>query len=239
MPRFASFDQRNYVTVSAREGYAGWAATYEDTIKQEMDFWLLEKLRTINWNAVRRCADLGCGTGRTAKWLTSKGVSVIDGVDVSPEMLEQARSRNVFASLHLADVCATGLPADMYDLITTCLVDEHLADLGPLYTESARLAQADAAFALVGFHPFFIMATGMPTHFRAADGQPIAIETHLHLLSDHVAAAAASGWCLAELHEQVIDDRWVKTKPSWEEYRDVPISFACLWRHFSNRDQAG
>ena len=28
---------------------------------------------------------------------------------------------------------------------------------------------------------------------------------------------------LAELREQVIDDRWVKTKPSWAAYRDVPI----------------
>ena len=34
----------------------------------------------------------------------------------------------------------------------------------------------------------------------------------------------------AELREQVIDDRWVKTKPSWAAYRDVPISFACVWR---------
>src|SRR5260370_15243273 len=39
-----------------------------------------------------------------------------------------------------------------------------------------------------------------------------------------------AGWQLAELREQVIDDRWVKTKPSWAAYRDVPISFACVWR---------
>jgi hypothetical protein len=31
MPRFASFDQRNYHTLTAREGYARWAETYEDT----------------------------------------------------------------------------------------------------------------------------------------------------------------------------------------------------------------
>lgn len=59
------------------------------------------------------------------------------------------------------------------------------------------------------------MATGMPTHFQAADGDPVAIETHVHLFSDLAKAALAAGWQLAELREQVIDDRWVKSKPSW------------------------
>jgi SAM-dependent methyltransferase len=229
MPHFASFDQRNYETVAAREGYAQWAETYEDTLKHDMDVWLLEQLQSVDWNAVQRCADLGCGTGRSAAWLASRGVAMIDGVDTTVEMLYRARERQVFSSLHLADVGATGLPAATYDLVVTCLVDEHLADLAPLYAEAARISQSGAAYVLVGFHPFFIMATGMPTHFKAADGQPVAIETHVHLFSDHVTAALAAGWRLEELREQVIDNRWVKTKPTWAAYRDVPISFACVW----------
>jgi SAM-dependent methyltransferase len=230
MPRFATFDRRNYRTVAAREGYAQWAATYEDTVKRDMDLWLLDQVQSVKWSAVERCADLGCGTGRTAAWLASKGVRLIDGVDATPEMLVQARKREVYASLRVADVCATGLPAARYDLVTTCLVDEHLAALAPLYAEGARLSRRSAAYVLVGFHPFFIMATGMPTHFQGADGEPVAIETHLHLLSDHVKAALTAGWQLAELREQVIDDRWVETMPSWAAYRDVPISFAWVWR---------
>jgi SAM-dependent methyltransferase len=230
MPSFASFDQRKYQTVPAREGYARWAATYEETIKHEMDLWLLRELQTVKWDTVERCADLGCGTGRTGAWLASKGVKVIDGVDATPEMLDRARDRHVFTSLRLADVSATGLPAATYDLITTCLVDEHLGELAPLYAEAARIARDGAAYVLVGFHPFFIMATGMPTHFKAGDGSPVAIETHVHLFSDHVKSAFAVGWQLAEFREQVIDDRWIKIKRRWSAYRDVPISFACVWR---------
>ena len=232
MPRFATFDRRNYRTVAAREGYAQWAATYEDTIKPDMDLWLLEQLQSVNWSAVKHCADLGCGTGRTAAWLASKGVQELDGIDATPDMLEQARIRDVFASLRVADVCTTGLPEASYDLIVTCLVDEHLAELAPLYAEAARLAQRGAAYVLVGFHPFFIMATGMPTHFQGDDGEPVAIETHVHLLSDHTQAALAAGWQLVELREQVIDDRWLEAKPSWAVYRDVPISFAWVWRRY-------
>ena len=234
MSRFARFDRRNYRTVAAREGYAQWAATYEDTVKCDMDLWLLDEIQSVKWNTVERCADLGCGTGRTAAWLASKGVRKIDGVDATPEMLEEARKRDVFASFRVADVCATGLPAANYDLVTTCLVDEHLAALAPLYAEAARLARRGAAYVLVGFHPFFIMATGMPTHFQRANGEPLAIETHVHLLSDHAKAALAVGWQMAELREQVIDDRWVETKPSWAAYRDVPISFVWVWRRGEN-----
>ena len=32
------------------------------------------------------------------------------------------------------------------------------------------------------------MASGMPTHFRNAAGEQIAITTHVHLISDHVTA---------------------------------------------------
>jgi hypothetical protein len=55
----------------------------------------------------------------------------------------------------------------------------------------------------------------------------------VHLTSDHVCAAHGTGWRLAEMHEQVIDDRWVETKTSWAAYRDCPISFAFVWRRDS------
>ncbi len=230
MPDFASFDKRRYRTLPARDGYRLWAATYETTIKRGMDLWLLERVQSVRWASVERAADLGCGTGRTAEWLKRSGVKSIDGVDLTPEMLEQARARGVFARLELADISASGLDANSYDLVTTCLVDEHLARLEPLYREAARIARPGAAHVLVGFHPFFIMQSGMPTHFDAPDGEPLAIETHVHLFSEHVQAAMAAGWRLAEMHEQVIDERWIAEKPKWRELRDVPVSFVMVWR---------
>lgn len=70
----------------------------------------------------------------------------------------------------------------------------------------------------------------MPTHFDDAEsGESLAIETHVHLLSDHVAAGRAAGLDLVELHERVVDDEWVALKPKWERFRDHPISFAFVW----------
>jgi hypothetical protein len=112
----------------------------------------------------------------------------------------------------------------------TCLVDEHLAEIEPLYAEAFRLARPGATFVLVGFHPHFIMAAGMPTHFDSASGEPVAIDTYVHLLSEHVTAGLAARWRLVEMRERVIDDAWLELKPKWERLRGQPVAFAVAWR---------
>jgi SAM-dependent methyltransferase len=145
-------------------------------------------------------------------------------------MLDAARARGVYASLRDGDVGDTGLEAVAYDLVVACLVDEHLADVRPLYAEAARLVRPGGHFVLVGFHPHFIIASGMPTHFDdATSGESLAIETHVHLLSDHVAAGLGAELTLVALHERVVDDEWVALKPKWDRFRHHPISFAFVW----------
>ena len=228
--RFSDVDRRGYRTADVRTGYGEWVATYERTVEDAMDVALLEALTTPPWATRQRAADLGCGTGRTGAWLRRQGVAAIDGVDLTPEMLAVARSRGIYRRLVEADVAATGLPSSTYDLVTVCLVDEHLADLRPLYREASRLAAPGGFLVLVAFHPHFIIASGMPTHYMSATGEPVAIETHVHLLSDHVAAALDAGWALAELRERVIDDAWLALKPKWEPFRGHPIAAAFVWR---------
>jgi hypothetical protein len=117
-----------------------------------------------------------------------------------------------------------------YDLVIACLVAEHLPDLRPLYHEAWRLAKNKASLVKVGFDPHSIMAFGVRTPFESASGEPVAIETHVHLLSEHVAAALDAGWSLIEMKERVIDDGWLEVKPQWKRYRGHPISFAFVWR---------
>lgn len=216
--------------VDVRSGYSEWVSTYETTVEDTMDLALLERLAWPEWSSVRRAADLGCGTGRTGAWLHEQGVWAIDGVDLTPRMLEIARTRPAHQHLVEADVTATGLADTCYDLVVASLVDEHLDALGPLYREAWRIAAPGAAFVLVGYHPHFIMTAGMPTHFDGEDGEPVAITTHVHLVSDHVTAAHGAGWQLAEMRERVIDDEWLAVKPKWERFRNHPISLAFSWR---------
>lgn len=124
MVDFDVYDRRGYRTVDARTGYGQWVASYEDTVEDAMDLALLERLQIPNWSKVRRAVDLGCDTGRPGAWLRANGVGSIDGVDVTPEMLDRARERGAHDSLSVADVTATGLDGGAYGLVVSSLVDE-------------------------------------------------------------------------------------------------------------------
>lgn len=225
---FKNFDRRNYPTVSAKAGYGEWAATYEQTVPDQLDIRVLESLKAVDWGNAVACLDLACGTGRIGAWLRSKRVSIIDGLDLTAEMLDRARPKNLYRDLFTGSVEGSGLPGARYDLIIMSLVDEHLSTLGPAYREAHRLSAARAKFVVVGMHPFFFM-TGMPTHFKDAEGNPKAIETHIHLASDHVRAALAAGWALAEMYEGIIDDDWLRVKPKWAHLRNYPVNFGYVW----------
>ena len=223
------YDKRKYPIVDVREGYGEWSRTYEQIVQDEMDLRLLGRLRTVDWPSVQLVLDLACGTGRIGAWLKTRTSATIDGVDITPEMLDTAHSKGIYRTLQLGDVASTGLPAGAYDLCIQSLADEHLPDLRPLYLEAARLTRPGGYFVIVGYHPQFLMA-GVPTHFDRAPGEPVTIRSYVHLLSDHVKAAHAAGWQLVEMDEGLIDEAWLQKKPKWQTYFGLPVSFAMVWR---------
>jgi SAM-dependent methyltransferase len=225
---FKTFDARHYPTLAVSEGYEEWARTYDAVVQDEMDLRLLARLTTVDWPAAGRVLDLACGTGRIGAWLRAQGVVNLDGLDFTSAMLRQARARGVYDRVLEGDVRSTGLPDARYDLALMVLADEHLDELGRLYREAARIVVAGGRFVLVGYHPHF-MLNGIPTHFNRASGEPVAIETYVHLLSDHFKAARPSGWTLIEMDEGLVDEAWLAKKPKWAKYRNHPVSFAMVW----------
>ena len=225
---FARFDRRHYPTVPVQEGYGTWAATYETPVLDELDRRLLERIQTIVWDRVESAVDLACGTGRIGAWLKERGVGEIDGVDLTAQMLSQASEKGVYRQLLPGDMLHTPLPDAAYDLVTEVLADEHIPSVAPLYAEAARLARSGAHFVLVGYHPYFLL-NGIPTHFDRSPGEPVAIQSYVHLTSEHVQAALAAGWTLVEMHEGIVDDAWLGYKPHWQPLAGQPVSFAMVW----------
>ena len=227
---FSPFDNRGYPTLSVKDGYSAWAETYDDTVLDLMDLRVAEQLAGVAWAEHDQALDLACGTGRLGAWLKARGVGLVDGVDITPAMLERAEARGAYRALMAGEVTAVDRPAASYSLVCQSLADEHLPHLGPLYAEAFRLTSPGGTFVLLGYHPWFLMISGMPTHFRDGEGRNLAIESHIHLFADHAAAALAAGWRLAELKEALIDDAWILAKPKWAAHRGRPISFGWVWR---------
>jgi SAM-dependent methyltransferase len=223
---FSPYDQRHYLTVDVREGYRRWSARYDEVMSDELDLRLLSTLRTVRWN-VERAIDLACGTGRIGSWLAGQRAQRIEGVDLTPEMIDRARARGVYELLACEDIRSTSL-AGGADLVINVLSVEHLPELPPFYAEVARLSRPGASAVIVGYHPHFLL-NGIPTHFDEGDGS-VAIENTIHLFSDHVRVATAAGFVLRELEERVVDDGWIARTPGMRRYLGRPVTFAMVWQ---------
>ena len=84
-----------------RRLYAEWASSYEETFVAAKAYrYHLHVADTLvaHVRPAGPTLDVGCGTGVVGVALRERGVSEIDGVDISPEMLEQAAMKGSIGS---------------------------------------------------------------------------------------------------------------------------------------------
>jgi len=231
---FARYDSRGYRTLDVAAGYAAWAPFYDATMDNQLDLPLLNSLAAVDWGGIAAAVDLGCGTGRIGAWLKAQGVTRVDGVDACSTMLERAAAKRIYDNVVCADATTTGLVGESYDLVISSFVICHLTDLGGLYAETARLTRPGGSVVLVDYHPFMLLK-GVPTHFNAPAGEPIAIANVVHLLGDHIQAGRRAGLTLLEMREQMVDAKWVGEnrrlfgEPRLASHVGHPVSFAMVW----------
>lgn len=106
----------------ARTLYDEWAQKYDADLAGEDQGYVAPVLAA---ETVVRVAgpdvtvlDAGCGTGLVGAALAERGVRVIDGMDVSEGMLEQARATGAYRALQPVDLTrAIPAEADAYDVV--------------------------------------------------------------------------------------------------------------------------
>jgi len=94
-----------------RNLYRDWAATYdEDLTGKDLQYVApREAVNVFVRHFEERSAqilDVGCGTGLSGQALVDAGFDQIDGIDLSPDMLEQARAKGAYGNLFEADLTA-------------------------------------------------------------------------------------------------------------------------------------
>lgn len=105
-----------------RRLYAKWAASYERDFIEPNGYVYHENVVSVfldaGGSAGGAVLDVGCGTGIVGVALSDVGEKLIDGIDISPEMIEMARAkRNVFDEPVYRDLLVADLtePLDMAD----------------------------------------------------------------------------------------------------------------------------
>jgi len=90
--------------------------------------------------------DLGCGTGLFAPYLREYS-RTLDGVDLSPKMLDKARRRGVYDQLACAELGAfLAAQNGRYDLIVAADVFVYIGDLAPVFAQVHRVLRPHGGF---------------------------------------------------------------------------------------------
>jgi SAM-dependent methyltransferase len=88
--------------------YGEWASTYDDDVFAELGFTgsvrVAELLASALPDLDQPVVDLGCGTGAVGRRLAELGVTTVDGVDLSPEMLTIAARTGAYRCLTVGDL---------------------------------------------------------------------------------------------------------------------------------------
>ena len=107
--------------------YAKWAAEYDEDVASHgygLPAMMVEALLAAAPDIDRPAAevlDAGCGTGLVGAVLVAAGFAKIDGIDLSPEMIEGARERGIYRHLEGGVDLAQPPPAEYvrrYDVVT-------------------------------------------------------------------------------------------------------------------------
>ena len=102
-------------TDETREFYGEWAASYDAELAENgyaTPRRCAEALAQFMADKAQPVLDIGCGTGLSGVALKSIGISVIDGTDLSPEMLQQAATRRGLYRSLIAVEADNPLPFD-------------------------------------------------------------------------------------------------------------------------------
>ncbi|WP_316932027.1 DUF480 domain-containing protein [Nocardioides marmotae] len=180
-----------------RAAYGTIAADYADRFADELgdlpfERWLLDRVAADAVAAGRPVVEVGCGPGHVTAYLAAAGADAT-GLDLSPEMVEQARARFPDATYDVGDLRRLVRPpaADGWAAVLGWYSLIHLAP--------AELPDAVAALArplAPGGRLVLALHSGGPQRVRHVEewlGHPVDLDVVMHDVAEVRAAVEAAG----------------------------------------------
>ena len=142
-----------------RDLYARWAATYESVFIADNGYvyhlGVVGSFVDTASDGDDPVLDVGCGTGLVGVALRATGLWTVDGLDLSAEMLGEARVKvagegdPVYRHLHEGDLTATlDIPSGAYGAVVSCGTFTH-GHVGPTaFDELYRITRPGGLFAV-------------------------------------------------------------------------------------------
>jgi SAM-dependent methyltransferase len=174
--------------------------------------------------------DVGCGEGRLARALKTRGYHVI-GIDTSPGLLSAATELDPEFDVCLADACQMPFPDDHFDLAVASLSLMTMDDMRGVVGQVARVLRPGGYFCFSIVHPVNSWGdVGHVGYFEmvryreelARDGARVTLHDTHRPLGEYFDAVADAGLLVERVLEPVPDDGYVARWPSAERWRAEP-----------------
>jgi predicted TPR repeat methyltransferase len=126
-----------------------FSANYDEGMRTQLRYAAPEILRELfsivmPLRSSLAVLDLGCGTGLAGE--AFKDVAArLEGIDLSPKMIERARSRGIYSSLTVGDMETLG-PGETFDLVVAADSLVYLGDLAPLFRSVSNVLKPAGQF---------------------------------------------------------------------------------------------
>jgi len=143
-------------TEDAKRVYSDWAESYEESLVHEMGYVAPRKIAEIyleNSLDSSPVLDIGAGTGLLGQHLEDL---TVDGIDITPAMLDIAREKCIYRELIIGDLKAKlAIDDEMYGGIVSCGTFTH-GHVGPeCFPELLRITKPGSLFCCGTIYPVF------------------------------------------------------------------------------------
>lgn len=193
---------------SVNAGYEAWSATYDIIpnllidVEEPVVKSLLQKFPP------GRVLDAACGTGRYSGYLHKLGHEVL-GVDLSPAMLQHAKTRNPKIKFIKSNLKALPLDNNNFDLVICALALTHFSDINQVLTELFRVVRPGGHIIISDIHPWLV-ALGGQAEFHDKAGKRGYIRNYIHWHSIYFQAFNRIGLKVLECLEPTIGQEHLK-----------------------------
>lgn len=154
------------------ELYGEWAATYDADFAEANDYRypaMVAELFAQRADANIYVLDVGAGTGLVGESLAAMGVSQVDALDISPEMLAVAMAKGCYKTSITADLTASLPIADGTYGGITCAGTFTFGHVGAEAIDELIRIGASGALYVLGIHAGVYKSAGFAAKFKEHD----------------------------------------------------------------------
>ena len=170
--------------------YAKWASTYESEFVKNEGYEhpkVISKIFNEEIPEVQKVLDVGTGTGLVGFYLSQLRRITFDGIDISPEMLAEARSKGVYRNLYERDLTQEVQKTDApYDALICIGIFTH-GHLGPTALRNLIPLVKQNGYFVIGINAKFFIEQGFEEFFTQLNREGLVTEPRFEKV--HVYAA--------------------------------------------------